>query len=146
MPSFLSSGLVAIKVSLGASGAWREVCHSRLELFMTDVSVVALIDTGASMTVVDRSIVEHLHIHQKGSQTVRVLGSGGAHFPTYDVWLKVMNRDGAVLFDEPNHSVICAELDNEEYFAILGMDVLQSFTLRMNRPAGVVEMLPTGAL
>lgn len=146
MPSFLSSGLVAIKASLGASGAWREVCHGRLEPFMPDATAVALIDTGASVTVVDRSLVEHLRIHQKGSQMVRVLGSGGAHFPTYDVWLKVMDRNGSVLFDEPNHSVICADLDNEEYFAILGMDLLQSFTLRMNRPAGVVELLPTGAV
>ena len=54
----LQGGLPVIPIRIGHCSAYKVVCARRLDLPSRDLEVLALIDTGASITLIDESIVE----------------------------------------------------------------------------------------
>lgn len=69
----LPDGLPVVKMRIGHSDAWRELCDRNLEPVPQDITVNALIDTGASITVLDASLVGRLGLRDRGVCRVRGL-------------------------------------------------------------------------
>jgi len=56
----LFNGLPLVNVRVGHSDAYREQCERNLEPVPSDIQVKALLDTGASITVIDSDLVAHV--------------------------------------------------------------------------------------
>ena len=108
-----------------------------------DCQVPALIDTGADATVIDLDALETLCLASYDVRRVQDFNGGSQEYPVYVVRLQVRTKSGEVIFDDANFEVVGAPLKSESYQAILGMDVLHSFTLKFHRQTGFVEIVST---
>jgi len=143
MPRFLANGLVVINARVGVSSAYREFCDKNMEPFRPEVEAIALIDTGASVSCVDRGLVEKLCIRQKDSIYVSGFSGASQEYPTYDVWLKIVNRSAQTIIEDRDLRVVGTDLSTREYKVIIGMDLLHCFTLKLLHVADFVELCET---
>jgi len=143
MPSFLDSKLAVIAVEVGVSSAFQEVCDRNMDAYSLPRQALALIDTGASVSIVDLSVINHLLIAEKERTSVCGFIGDPQEFPTYDVSLKVLNRSGEVILNESDFRVVGANLKSNGYDAIIGMDLLHSFTLRFLHQKGLADIRAT---
>ena len=144
MASFISGDkLATIKVKLGVSSAWRQVCGNNLERCQPDSEAIALIDTGATVSIVDNAIIDRLCISSKGTKKVRGFCGPTLEYQAFDVSLKAINKHGNEIITEPDHLVIGADLNHDKYSIILGMDLLHSFTLKFLYSDGIADMEKT---
>lgn len=143
MPSFLANGLSVVSANVGVSSVYREVCDNKLEPYSPDIEVSSLIDTGASISIVDINLLKKLRIHEKDSSFIQGFNGSSTEYPTFDVWLKVISRTGHLLVEIRDLRVAGANLGDYGYNAILGMDILKTFTLRFLHTSNFVDMHPT---
>ncbi len=145
MPSFIPSGLIIIQISVGPDKARRDFCERNLEPCADEVMVPALIDTGAEVSVVDSSVLRALRLSPYDNRTLVGITGDSVMTPVYNLWIKVITKDGKVVIDRPDHEVLGSPIPRE-YKAILGMDILRSVTLTMNHAQGVVKICQTPAV
>jgi hypothetical protein len=92
--------------------------------FSSPVTILALLDTGASCSAIDPRIIAQLDVEQRGLASVHTPSTGSAYVerPTYDLTL-VLGEDQT----NPlvvTCQVIASELATQGFLALIGRDVL----------------------
>lgn len=97
---------------------------------------LALVDTGASITCVDKSILKNLRIPTVGVSDV-FTPSGKARQNTYPVEISFPKANlPKIAFNQ----VLGSELKGQGIIALIGRDVLSHFILIYNGPGGFVSL------
>jgi len=143
----LQDGLPVVKVRIGHSDAWRELCDRNLEPVPPDITVNALIDTGASITVLDASLVRRLGLRDRG--VCRVRGFDGSmhadpaarEYFNYDISLSIPNGEAGVVVRVADLQVVGAPLSCAAYDMLLGLDVLRHCSLTLRLGENVLEIV-----
>lgn len=92
----------------------------------------AQIDTGCTMTSVDRGVIKKLGVPQVG--TVRGCHPNGvSHLLTYAVSLEILAMSGTRKWET---AVVSVNLEGQPHDALIGWDVLRHCVLIMNGPMG----------
>ena len=142
----LIDGLPVVKVRIGHSDAWRELCDRNLEPVPPDITVNALIDTGASITVLDAALVRRLGLRDRG--VCRVRGFDGSlhadpatrEYFNYDISLSIPGAEGGVVLRVGDLQVVGAPLSCAAYDMLLGLDVLRHCTLTLRLAESMLEI------
>jgi len=134
----LVNGLPIVSIRLGVSEAFKSHCDRQMEPYPEDLQVRALIDTGASITVIDDQLVSRLCLRSKGFCKVRGFDNspdGSAshkEYPNYDVSLSIWKTTTETTLHIPDLQVVAVPLDCTDYDMLLGMDVLRRCTLHFH--------------
>lgn len=103
--------------------------------------VSALIDTGASVSIIDTSLVDELELQSKGYCPVSGFdsrtenGDGPKRYPNYEVGLSILDessRDPIITIE--TGQAVGHSLSNTRFDAIIGMDVLHHCKLHLDGP------------
>jgi len=112
-----------------------------------EITVSALIDTGASVTIIDKSIVDQLELQAHGfcpisgfdSRTEN--GDGPKKYPNYEVGLSILDTDeGNPLLTIRTGQAVGHSLSNTRFDAIIGMDVLHHCHFSVRGPDDSYEL------
>jgi hypothetical protein len=108
----------------------------------TPVVVKALVDTGASHTVVDASILKSLGIEPKRiAKTITPTTGATPHrCHTYDVAIHIPLGTASSLFSKLAWEVTCLELKHQGFEMLLGRDILAEGILIYDGKAGTFSM------
>jgi predicted aspartyl protease len=126
-------------VRIGVSQPHRNYLAAALEKAPDDIVVRALIDTGASVTLIDNSVIEKLRLQDRGECKVRGFDNS-LHasleekiYLNYDVSFAILNkaRDQEVVI-APALQAVGADLGYKDFDVLLGLDVLKLCTLFMD--------------
>jgi len=110
-------------------------------------TVSALIDTGASVTIIEKSIVDELELPAHGycpicgfdSRTEN--GDGPKKYPNYEVGLSIVDSDGEnPLLTIRTGQAVGHSLGNTRFDAIIGMDVLHHCNFSVYGPDDSYEL------
>lgn len=97
----------------------------------------ALVDTGATITIIDIQIQRDLMLPQQGSAPVLFPNMPSSEFhPTYTCALGLMEHysEGSAVHDWIDWPrVFCFSLENRAFSAVIGMDILSKAKLRMEK-------------
>ena len=97
---------------------------------------LALIDTGATLSVVDRAAVQALGINPVGvANMTGVTGQGQTN-----LYPATFEFPGTSLPPVNFASVTAAQLQGLGYIALIGRDILMRFTMFYNGPLGLVTL------
>lgn len=100
------------------------------------IVVKGLIDSGCTYTSIDESIVNSLNLSILGfSDTHTANGSRSA--TVHAVSLKF---PGALLIEKPIHRVQSVNLSGQPYQVLIGRDLMASWNINYNGPAGFVSI------
>jgi hypothetical protein len=147
----LTKGLPIVPVRIGISLPYRQYLTRSLERCPNDQIVYALIDTGATLTVIDSSIVAKLCIPDRGYCTVRGF-DGNLHaapeakmYLNYDVSLAILSSgsDSQEVVVSNALQVVGADLGHKDFQMLLGLDVLRQCTLFMDLSGGHFDVAPS---
>lgn len=146
----LQNGLPLVDVRIGHSDAFRELCERNLDPVPPDITVKALIDTGASITVIDSTLVRRLRLRDRGVCRVRGF-DGNLHadpaareYLNYDVSLAIPDGDGNPIIRVGDLQSVGAPLNCEDYQVLLGLDVLRHCILTLRFAADQMEINKAG--
>jgi hypothetical protein len=135
----LTKGLAIVPVKIGISSIARAYYDKNMDLAPEPITVSAWVDTGASVTVIDNSVVQQLRLEAKSIRSVRGFDSNmhaspeAKAYPEYDISFAIM--------DEPQaHEVMVSDvmqavgvsLGHPDFQVLLGLDVLRQCTLFMD--------------
>ena len=111
---------------IGVSEARRAALTAAHEPIPNLVNFRALLDTGASSTCVDPSILQPLNLTPTGSAPVETPSTGGVpvEAPQYDVSLILPAGSNKIPLVIGNLGVICLALASLGYHALIGRDIL----------------------
>ena len=121
----------AIMVSAARQSALH---HANLQVPAPQI-VRALIDTGASMSGVDPSVLVALGLSPTGEADIHTPSTGGipVSTPTYDVRIAIVSgRSGDSHFVSETIQVVSTELTAQGLQVLIGTDILESFILHYN--------------
>jgi hypothetical protein len=106
------------------------------------VVVKALVDTGASNTVIDPTVVSRLELAPKRiAQTITpTTGTAPHKCFTYDVGLHIPLATQGSFFSKAVWEVTCLELKHQGFEALLGRDLLAETILVFDGRAGTFAM------
>lgn len=110
----------------------------------TPVTIQALIDTGASGTCVDPSVLQTLGLTPSGSVTVNTPSTGN-HPHTADQYDVSIFVPGSLATQPPlivpNLAVVCSELlPSQGFHALIGRDILSVCIFTYNGAAGLFTL------
>jgi len=133
----LLNGLPLVEVCVGHSDAFREQCERNLDSVPPDIKVKALIDTGASITVIDSGLVRRLRLRDRGVCRVRGF-DGNLHaapaareYLNYDISIAIPDAEGVPIVRIGDLQSVGAPLNCEDYEVLLGLDVLRHCTVTL---------------
>ena len=120
--------LPLIPVELTVSDALGRVFDRQLEMAPAPVRVSALVDSGASVTVIRPELVEQLRLRQKGDCKIGGISEEARVYPNYDVGLSILDEFGKdVVFRIGDMQAVSVPLSTPGIDMLLGRDVLQHF-------------------
>jgi hypothetical protein len=96
-----------------------------------DVRVSAMVDTGASCTCVDPTVLLALGLSPTGTVPMLTPSTGPTPVDTeqFDVSLRIVSREPGDALVRPTIAVACSELLFQGFHVLLGRDILQSCLL-----------------
>ncbi|MEM9284233.1 MAG: hypothetical protein AAGA96_20640 [Verrucomicrobiota bacterium] len=134
-----------VPVSVGVSTPRKRALESSLEPVPANTRGMALIDTGASISVVYRQIITKLKLTPRG--LCRVYGFSGSdpdniEHPNYDISLAILDavhhdqkpRDEVDRIEFPALQAVSPPFTSSHHDMLIGMDVLSSMVLTVNWP------------
>lgn len=106
------------------------------------IVVKALVDTGASHTAVDPSVIKPLGLSPRRiAKTITPSTGAVAHkCHTYDISIHVPMGEAKALFSKPAWEVTCLDLKHQGFEMLLGRDVLGNCLLVYDGKAGSFSM------
>lgn len=140
-------GVPIVTVEVSVSDAFANSrFHAQMERPPRPIDLIALVDTGASLTVIDESVVQKLGLEPRGYCDVRSihLPADGAESDSrshdnFDISISVPQCAGAPL-RVGNLQVISAQLPQDQYGVLIGRDLLAKCRLEIDFPAGRMEI------
>ncbi len=143
MPHFtlqLSPGGALVAAAIGVSDARRNALVTANQVAPDIIPIRAMIDTGASCTCVDPSVLKTtLSLTPTGNTAVVTPSTGNqpVNVDQYDICLIVPGKQDDAPFFIPNLPVVCMELLGAQGFhALIGRDVLARCVLLYNGSIG----------
>lgn len=100
----------------------------------------ALIDTGASISAVDPTVLKALDLQQTGEADIHTPSTAGnaVRTPTYDVMIAILaGRQGDLHFISDTVQVTGSDLTQFGFAALIGTDILKSCILHYNGAASL---------
>ncbi|MGV3660379.1 MAG: retroviral-like aspartic protease family protein [Prosthecobacter sp.] len=146
----LQHGLPLLDVRIGHSDAFRELCDRNLDPVLPDITVKALVDTGASITVIDSALVRRLRLRDRGVCRVRGFDGdlhadpGTREYLNYDLSLAIPGVGGGAMVRVGDLQSVGAPLNCEDYQLLLGLDVLQHCVLTLRLAEDLMEIDKAG--
>lgn len=129
--------------------AWVGLSQARVQALQTAkqpvpnfVQIRALVDTGASHTGMDPSVMSALGLTPTGTIQVNTPTTGNqpATANTYDVAIVIAGTTQPAHFLRTVAVSECQLLQAQGFHAIIGRDILQSFTMFYNGPGGFLSL------
>jgi len=121
------------------------VYQKKMELPPRPVAVQGLIDTGASISVISKSLVSRLRLVSRGDCKVTGFDRTGdtpERFLNYPVSIQLLDESGEVLLEKSEMQVISSSLPERGYELLIGCDLLEAFQLEINFPVGTFSLRP----
>lgn len=112
-----------------------------------EMDVEALVDTGASVSIIDSSIAEKMNLIPLGFCAISgfdsLEGDSGnvKKYPNYEAGLVILQASGETpVLTIKAGQIVAHQLDNPGFQAIIGMDVLKHCQFLMDGPSGSFEI------
>jgi hypothetical protein len=109
--------------------------HVGLE-FPSPLGINAVIDTGASMTVVNPEVATTCKLRATGFVTVASIEKFG-RYPQHAAWIRF---PGTNLSDFDGIPVIACKISKQPYSCLIGRDILRRWLLTYNGGSGIVSI------
>jgi hypothetical protein len=125
--------LVDVKIMMTSSRV--EALKRAGKPYAKPMTIVALVDTGASCSCVDRNVIAGLGLGKRGTVSIHTPSTGTGYIDRaqYDACLVLgEGQAGALVFTLP---VIESEFASQGFLALIGRDVLGSCMLVYDGPA-----------
>ena len=129
------SNLPVIPVRLSISNSLAKVYADAMEVPPRPILINALVDSGASVTLVKADLIERLRLQEKGSCPIAGVCPDIIEYPNYDAGLAILDgwEAGAKeFFSISDMQIIGAPLSTPGIEMLLGMDVLENFEFTIN--------------
>lgn len=133
-PDGLYSGGIVMEVAIGIDAVSQS--QNKGNPLPEPIIVKALVDTGCTITSIDRSIVSALNLMVRGySQTFTANGSAQVsnHLVSIDF-------PGIGLRGKPVHQVQAVDLTGQPFQMLVGRDLMAAWAITYNGPAGFVSI------
>lgn len=145
MPHFtlqVSSNGPVLTAVVAASQARAAALKAAGQPIPTPVPIRALIDTGASCTCVDPSVLKTLNLTPTGSVSVNTPSTGASPHTAdqYDVALVIPPANGTPLVFQTIPVVASELLAAQGYHALIGRDILDRCLFAYNGDAGLFTL------
>lgn len=112
-----------------------------------EIEVNALIDTGASATIIDESLVKALHLRMSGYCKISGFDSQGntdeesKRYPNYEAGIVLFDLDGSTPFlTVKTGQVVGHAIKNSRFEVLIGMDVLKHCQFFLDGPNDSFEI------
>lgn len=134
----LSAGRPLIDIFVGVSQARQDALTVAGQIFPPPLRASALVDTGASCTCIDLTILQQLGIPTTGTTSVLTPSTGQTPHTAnqYDVSIRIVFGDSGspfkVLFGAHTMPVVDADLRPQGILALIGRDILTTGMLQYN--------------
>jgi len=103
-----------------------------------ELPVIALIDTGASLTIINPEIATTCKLKQTGHQTINAVGGAAGEYPEYAAAISFPGSEIPSL--DTTRVVACPIIRQPFFSCLIGRDILQKWLLIYNRRTGEIEI------
>ena len=137
------NGSLILSAYIGVSQARRHALTLAGQAVPNAIAVQGLVDTGASCSCVDPSVLSQLSLSPTGSAPVSTptTGSQPAMADQYDVSIWIPGSTGQLPLIHPTVPILCAELlDAQGFHALIGRDILQGCLLNYDGKTGIFTL------
>lgn len=106
------------------------------------ISVVGLVDTGASSTGIDRTVVERLRLEPTGEMSVLTPSTGDnpTNVEQYDISVLIYSAADEIPMSVPILAVAEIDIKNQGFDMLIGRDILSSCVLVYNDTTGLYTL------
>jgi predicted aspartyl protease len=125
-----------ITVTIGHPKATRALAHKKGVELQKPLRVEALIDTGASRTVINPQVAASRGLQQTG--LVRISSAG--HITERQEFVGAIHFPGQQLREFDPTSLVACPLPEQDVSCLLGRDVLERWSLMYDGRSGLVEV------
>lgn len=146
MPHFtlqVSPQGAVVSAGIMVSSARQQMLESTGQTVPLPQMIRALIDTGASISAVDPSILTALGLTPTGEADIHTPSTAGVpvHTATYDVRIGILaGREGDVHFISETVQVTATGLESHGFQALIGTDILKRCILHYNGADGLFTL------
>jgi predicted aspartyl protease len=109
-----------------------------LGLEFTDLPVRALVDTGASLTVINPEIAATCKLKQTGHQMINAVGGQAGEFPAYAAAISFRGTELPSL--DASRVVACPIIRQPFFSCLIGRDILRKWLFPYDGRSGKVEI------
>jgi predicted aspartyl protease len=136
----ISANGPVMDVMVGVSAARREALQKGGQAVPAPVSMRALIDTGASCTCIDPSVLGQLSLTPTGATQIHTPSTGSAPHTllTYDASLTLVHP--RLQLQITTVAVVATELEAQGIQALIGRDILENCLLIYNGQEGTFTL------
>jgi hypothetical protein len=138
-----TQGAPIISVVVMVSAAKRDALVMAQTPVPIPQSVRGLVDTGASHTCVDPTVLQALQLQPTGSVPMHTPSTGGVPVSadTYDVGLAIPGAPDSPAFMRPNMQVSASDLvTGQGIHVLIGRDLLSRFIMTYNGVTGILML------
>ena len=125
-----------IRISISAPQEEIEIGRAFAIEYPEPLSILALIDTGASLTVINPELVQSCRLSQTGFTKISSAGNVG-DYPTYAARIEFPGQDLRGFDIIP---VVGCKLPQQSISCLIGRDILRRWTLTYNGRTGEVTV------
>lgn len=108
--------------------------------FRTPVSIIGLIDTGASRCAIDRAVIAGLDPRMRGPMSVHTPSTEGGYVQRNSYDFSIVLGEGASSPLVRNVLAVEADLASQGFLALIGRDILRYCVFTLDGPAGTFRL------
>ncbi len=126
-----TNGALMVRAVVGVSRPRATMLVGRNLEVPKDVVVDAVVDTGASCSCVDRSVLRQLHLVPTGVTLIHTpsTGAGPAMASQFDISLKIVTKEPSDALHRPLLPVIGCDFSSQGFQMLIGRDILSGCLL-----------------